>query len=76
MAVKLGDAKRTDQLQMQLKDLFFERTGAALFDITKFPRLRSAGDFANAKMGNAKMGQKQDRRDGVLQHTTNQLQRA
>jgi hypothetical protein len=74
MAVKLGDAKRTDQLQMQLKDLFFERTGAALFDITKFPRLRSAGDFANAKMGLPK--QKKDRRDGVLQHTTNQLQRA
>jgi len=65
VAVKLGDGDRQDELQMQLKDLFFERTGAALFDLSKYPRLRSIDDFSNAKM----MG-KQERRDTFLKHTT------
>ena len=49
-AVRLGDMPRRNRLQMELKDLFFERSGS-MFELGKFPRLRSAEEFAKVKKG-------------------------
>ena len=47
-AVRTGDEARQDALQMQIKDLFFERSGE-MFELAKFPKLRSADEFASTK---------------------------
>ena len=73
-AVRLGDVTRRDRLQMELKDLFFERSGA-MFDLGKFPRLRSAEDFAKVKKvglmraaSSKGLKLKQQRREAFLHH--------
>ena len=69
-AVRLGDFDRQDDLQMEIKDFFFERSGP-MFVLDKFPRLRSPDDFANSKMGFSKA--KEERRQGFLTHQAKSL---
>jgi hypothetical protein len=61
-AKRHGDIPREDALNTAIKDLIFERSGDA-FDLAKLPRLRTADEFANAKMGG-----KKERREGFLRH--------
>lgn len=65
-AARLGDGPRQDRLKLAIKDLFFERSGE-MFELGRFPRLRSADEFASARMG-LMGGQKARRRDGFLVH--------
>ena len=69
-AVRLGDFDRQDDLQMEIKDDFYERSGP-MFTLDKFPQLRSPDDFANSKMGFSKA--KAERREGFLRHQTKAL---
>tara|TARA_B110001452_G_C15120448_1_gene390511 strand:+ start:41 stop:517 length:477 start_codon:yes stop_codon:yes gene_type:complete len=69
-AVRLADCDRQDDLQMEIKGFFFERAGP-MFELDKFPQLRSPDDFANSKMGFSKA--KAERRDGFLRHQAKAL---
>ena len=69
-AARLGDGPRQDTLQMRIKDHFFERCGD-MFAVHKFPHLRTAEEFANAKLGLAKA--KAGRRDAFLRHQAKPL---
>jgi len=64
-AVRLSDYDRQDDLQMEIKEVFFQRSGP-MFLLEKFPQLRSPDDFANSKLGFAKA--KNERREGFLRH--------
>ena len=47
---QLGQEARQDELQLSIKVLFFERCDD-MFALDKFPRLRSADEWAAAKRG-------------------------
>lgn len=69
-AVRLADVDRQDDLQMQIKTFFFERSGH-MFTLDNFPQLRSPDEFANSRMGFSRA--KAERRDGFLRHQTKAL---
>jgi len=48
VAVRLGQEDRQDELQMEIKKLFFARSGN-MFALQSFPKLRSAEEWASAK---------------------------
>jgi len=73
-AARLGLGERADELQILLKNLFFEKNAGA-FELERFPRLRTPDDFAAAKLGLKKAmasgkSAKEERREAFLRHQT------